>query len=98
MPGPLRRKGEAAARPRAILFTDIVGSTSYFARHGDRAQALAWLEKANQIGAMSYVWFESKDFQVLHGDPRYEAVLKSLSDEYKMLHPELVQVYAEIQR
>jgi adenylate cyclase len=71
---------------------------SLYARQGDRAQALFWLEKAVQMGGPSYAWFSSKDFQLLRGDPRYRAALKTLSDEYQPLRPEFDQVYAAIQR
>ncbi len=37
MPVPPRLKRESPPVPRAILFTDIVGSTRYFAAHGDQA-------------------------------------------------------------
>jgi class 3 adenylate cyclase/TolB-like protein/tetratricopeptide (TPR) repeat protein len=71
---------------------------SLYARQGDRAQALFWLEKAVQMGGPSYSWFSSKDFQLLRGDPRYEAALKTLSNEYQPLRPEFDQVYTEIRQ
>jgi adenylate cyclase len=37
MSGPPRLKRESPPVPRAILFTDIVGSTRYFSIHGDQA-------------------------------------------------------------
>src|SRR6266851_2765640 len=37
MAAPPRRKRESLPVPRAILFTDIVGSTRYFSMHGDQA-------------------------------------------------------------
>ncbi len=68
------------------------------ASQGDREQALNWLEKAIRMGAPNYAWFKSREFGLLRGDPRYEAALKILADEYAPLHPEFDRVYAELSK
>ncbi|HKN01839.1 MAG TPA: adenylate/guanylate cyclase domain-containing protein [Candidatus Binataceae bacterium] len=65
---------------------------TFYAIQGDRDQALEWLDKAVKMGAPNYAWYSSDFFKVCRGDSRYDAILKTLSDEYQPLQPELDQV------
>jgi TolB-like protein/Flp pilus assembly protein TadD len=56
-----------------------------YAIQGDREQAIAWLTRAVTAGAPVYAWYNSDFFKSVQGDPRYQAVLKKLSDEYAPL-------------
>jgi tetratricopeptide (TPR) repeat protein len=53
-----------------------------YAVQGDGEDAIDWLTKAVHAGAPNYAWYRSDFFKVLRGDPRYDAILKELSDEY----------------
>jgi len=70
-------------------------NAALYALQGDREQALAALEKAVAAGGPSYAWFKSDTFRILRGDPRYEALLKKLADEYQPLHSEFDRILAE---
>jgi tetratricopeptide (TPR) repeat protein len=54
-----------------------------YAIQGDKEQAIALLSKAVRLGAPNYAWYRSDFFKLLRGDPRYEAILATLADEYK---------------
>jgi TolB-like protein/Flp pilus assembly protein TadD len=56
-----------------------------YAIQGDREQAIAMLTRAVDAGAPLYAWYASDFFKSVRGDPRYQAVLKKLSDEYEPL-------------
>ena len=71
---------------------------TFYAIQGDRDQALEWLDKAVKMGAPNYAWYRSDLFKVCKGDPRYEAILKTLSDEYRPLQPELDKVVQQASR
>jgi tetratricopeptide (TPR) repeat protein len=58
---------------------------TWYAVIGDKDRALQWLAKAISGGAPNYAWYRSDFFKSLRGDPRYEAVLKPLADEYASL-------------
>ncbi|MEO7971662.1 MAG: adenylate/guanylate cyclase domain-containing protein [bacterium] len=70
-------------------------TAALYATQGDSEQALAELEKAVALGGPSYAWFKSDTFRSLRGNPRYEATLKKLADEYQPLHAEFDQILAE---
>jgi tetratricopeptide (TPR) repeat protein len=53
-----------------------------YAIQGDNEQAIALLSKAVGMGAPNYAWYHSDFFKGLHGDPRYEAILATLANEY----------------
>ncbi len=71
---------------------------TFYAIQGDREQALEWLGKAVKMGAPNYAWYSSDFFKVCRGDPRYDAILKTLSDEYQPLQPELDKVVQQASR
>jgi TolB-like protein/Flp pilus assembly protein TadD len=54
-----------------------------YAIQGDKEQAIAMLTKAVSMGAPNYAWYSSDFFMVLRGDAQYDAILTTLSDEYK---------------
>ncbi|MEK8022724.1 MAG: hypothetical protein AAB229_02845, partial [Candidatus Hydrogenedentota bacterium] len=60
-----------------------------YALQGDRKNALDWLEKAVTAGAPSVAWFRSDHFRILRGEPRYEAVLSNLTEQYEPVRAEL---------
>jgi tetratricopeptide (TPR) repeat protein len=53
-----------------------------YAIQGDKEQAIALLDKAVESGAPNYAWYSSDFFKSLRGDPRYEAILATLTKEY----------------
>lgn len=53
-----------------------------YAIQGDGEQAIDWLTKAVAAGAPNYAWYSSDFFKALRGDPRYEAILKQLTEDY----------------
>ena len=55
---------------------------TFYAIQGDKDQAIALLSKAVSMGAPNYAWYNSDFFKVLRGDPRYEAILSTLANEY----------------
>jgi TolB-like protein len=68
-----------------------------YAIQGDRAKALEWLQQAVELGGPSYAWFASRHLQSLKGDPAYERVLKTLSDEYAPLRQELRATFRSVE-
>lgn len=85
--------------PRATTSWGIAQlNAALYAWQGDRQQALTWLEKAVTLGGPSYAWFRSDQFRLLRGEPRYEALLKKLGDEYQPLRAEFDRVLAETAR
>jgi TolB-like protein/Flp pilus assembly protein TadD len=56
-----------------------------YAIQGDREQAITLLTRAVDAGAPLYAWYASDFFKSARGDPRYQAVLKKLADEYAPL-------------
>jgi hypothetical protein len=60
-----------------------------YAIQGDREQAIAWLTRAIAGGAPLYAWYSSDFFKSVRGDPRYQAVLKQLSDAYAPLKKQI---------
>jgi len=73
-------------------FGNADGIATFYAIQGDREKAIEWLAKAVEGGAPNYAWYSSEFFKVARGDPRFEAVLKQLTDEYDPLRPELDKV------
>jgi adenylate cyclase len=71
-----------AKRPTFGIADEIA---TLYAIQGDREEAIEWLTKAVRLGAPNYAWYNSDFFKVLRGDPRYEAILKELSEEYRPL-------------
>lgn len=61
---------------------------TFYAIQGDREQAIEWLARAVKLGAPNYAWYRSDFFKLLRGDPRYEAILRQLEEEYRPLRPE----------
>jgi hypothetical protein len=71
---------------------------TFYAVRGDKDQALEWLGKAVNMGAPNYTWYSSNFFKICRSDLRYEAILKTLSDEYPPLHAELDKVVQQASR
>jgi TolB-like protein len=55
---------------------------TFYAIQGDKEQAITLLTKAVSMGAPNYAWYKSDFFKLLRGDPRYEAILSTLANEY----------------
>lgn len=53
-----------------------------YAIQGDKEQAISLLTQAVSMGAPNYAWYKSDFFKVVQGDPRYEAILSTLANEY----------------
>lgn len=93
---PEARREMQRFAPRASTSWGIAQlMAALYAFQGDRRQALVWLEKAVALGGPSYAWFKSDHFRLLRGDPRYEAVLQKLAEEYQPLRGEFDRVLAE---
>lgn len=74
-----------AKRPTYGIADEIA---TLYAIRGEREKAIEWLAKAVQAGAPNYAWYRSDFFKSVRGDPRYEAILRQLTDEYKSVRPE----------
>lgn len=74
-----------AKRPTYGIADEIA---TLYAIQGEREQAIEWLTKAVEMGAPNYAWYSSEFFTSVRGDPRYEAILKQLEEEYRPLRPE----------
>ena len=55
---------------------------TFYAIQSDKEQAIELLSKAVSMGAPNYAWYNSDFFKVLRGDPRYDAILSTLANEY----------------
>ncbi|HKA19108.1 MAG TPA: winged helix-turn-helix domain-containing protein [Blastocatellia bacterium] len=75
-------------RPQSI----IDGDQAYwfggvYALLGEKAQAIAWLRRAVELGNHNYSWFaRDKNYDKLRGDPDYERILadvRSRADKYR---------------
>ncbi len=60
-----------------------------YAIQGDREQAIDLLSKAVSMGAPNYAWYNSDFFKSLRGDPRYQAILVTLAQEYAAVRREV---------
>ena len=93
---------EARAQMKIMSGSSVWGDAqelaALYARQGDREQAITWLEKAVKLGGPSYAWYTSADYRLLRGDPRYEAVVKDLADEYQPLRPAFDEAFAELSK
>jgi len=57
-------------------FTVIYNAACFYARAGNVDRALGYLDRAVQHGRGSRAWIsQDPDFEALHGDPRFEALL-----------------------
>jgi TolB-like protein/Tfp pilus assembly protein PilF len=56
---------------------------TFYAIQGDKEQAIAWLTRAIDGGAPNYAWYRSDFFAILHGDPRYRALMAKLLADYR---------------
>ncbi len=56
---------------------------TFYAIQGDKEQAITWLTRAINEGAPNYAWYRSDFFAILHGDPRYQALMARLLADYQ---------------
>jgi TolB-like protein len=76
---PKLRALEALAEQNFGLQDELA---TLYAILGDKEQAIAWLGKAIGNGAPAYAWYVSDFFKLVKDDPRYQAIIKPLADEY----------------
>ncbi len=79
-----------AKRPTFGIADEIA---TLYAIQGEHEQAIEWLTRAIRLGAPNYAWYSSDFFKSVRGDPRYEAILKELADEYKPFRLEAKKKY-----
>jgi len=76
------------ARPKEVIDGDLaywIGGIH--ALLGDRAEALAWLRQAVEVGNHNYPWFQrDKNYDKLRADPEYQRILEEVRrhwEEYR---------------
>jgi tetratricopeptide (TPR) repeat protein len=98
----LTQQGKVAeARAKMKIVIDRNGTlfgiedeiATFYAIQGDKDQAIDWLTRAVAAGAPNLAWYRSNFFASCKGDPRYEAIVKLLSDEYDALKKDIPSLH-----